>query len=493
MKRIISISAAILLPLAVMAFDVRAFHLDLRAQVMTPAALRSVADKAAASGINTIIMEWEATFPFVENAVLCNSLAYSRDEVDGFISYCGALGIDVIPLQNCFGHCEYILRHPRYAGLRESSKDYSQVCPLKKSEARRFFTSIFSEIASAHPSDYIHIGCDETRLLGDCRNCRKEDASRLFVDYVAEMCSIVRELGKIPIIWGDMILQHPEYLSELPKDLVIVDWNYGWEPSHFGNIDEILAAGYEMWGAPALRSSPDNIYLTDWRKHLNNLETYIPYCIEKGFSGIVETSWSTSGVYGYIRDCNQDVVDLQPIRQVYPLCAFGLLQDAFCDAISNSSFSARKFIREYASNHFGLSSEADLNTVEDYFMTGQSIVTGSSFKEETIRQELASAESLRRRMSDIRVSSEGRRDWNQLILAIDIRINYLKFKTIEYRFEFQGKDPSIPSDLKVLFRESSTLRRRFQKLNGWYLKDTSAPLGEWSYVQKIKNLYDILK
>ncbi len=467
-------------------FDVRAFHIDMRTQVMTPEALRSVADKAAAGGLNTIIMEWEATFPFEENSTLCNSLAYSRSEVDGFISYCEGLGIDVIPLQNCFGHCEYILRHQRYAALRESWTDYSQVCPLKKELARQVFSSIFKEIASAHPSRYMHIGCDETLLLGYCRKCREEDVSRIFVDYVSLMCSIVKDLGKTPVIWGDMILKHPEYLRDLPKDLIIADWNYGWSADHFGDVDAILDAGYEMWGAAALRSNPDNIYLTSWPAHLANIEEYIPYCREKGFTGIIETSWSTSGGYGYIKDCTADVIELQPIRQVYPLSAFGLLQEAFCEAVSKPGFEARAFVRQYASSHFGLCSEDALKTFEDYFFTPQNTVTDKGFNENKIATELSSAQDVLARMGEIRVKGTARDDWHQLVLALEIRVNYLKFKQLEYLAEFGGKNAVNASDFKPLLREASRLRRRFTRLNGWYLKDPTAPLGEWSYVRKME-------
>ncbi len=94
-----------------------------------------------------------------------------------------------------------------------------------------------------HTSGYIHIGCDETRLLGHCRRCqekvRSEGISRLYVDYVARMCRIVSSFGKRPMIWADIILKHPEALQSLPEDVIIVDWNYGWNQDHFGKMDNL--------------------------------------------------------------------------------------------------------------------------------------------------------------------------------------------------------------------------------------------------------------
>ena len=112
-------------------FKVRAFYLDCRTQVMTVSAIKELASDLSKKEINTLLIEYEATFPFQKHATLCNQLAFSRSEVQDIVSYCTSLGIEVIPLQNCFGHCEYILRHDRYAHLREDSKEVSQVCPLK--------------------------------------------------------------------------------------------------------------------------------------------------------------------------------------------------------------------------------------------------------------------------------------------------------------------------------------------------------------------------
>lgn len=203
-----------------------------------------------------MILEYEASFPFQKHATLRNKQAFTQAEVKDIVGYCNSLGIDVIPLQNCFGHCEYILRHERYALLREDSKEVSQVCPLKIEDAKAIFREIFQEVAALHPSPYFHIGADETYLLGSCRQCSKVDKSRLFVNYVKAMSDLVREMGKQPVIWADIILKHPEAIQELPKDIIYVDWNYGWEPDYFGKLDNLINLGVKMWGAPSLRSHP---------------------------------------------------------------------------------------------------------------------------------------------------------------------------------------------------------------------------------------------
>src|SRR5208283_2889398 len=100
-------------------FTIKGFHIDLRIQVMPMAALRRYVAALAEFGLNTLLIEWEATYPYDQYAVVSNEYAYTREEVVSFVDYCARLGIEVIPLQQCFGHVEYILRHERFAHLRE--------------------------------------------------------------------------------------------------------------------------------------------------------------------------------------------------------------------------------------------------------------------------------------------------------------------------------------------------------------------------------------
>ena len=202
-------------------FDVKGFHLDLRIQVMTPKALHELANELADFGINTLVMEWEASYPYQKHAVISNQYAYTREEVEAFISHCHSLGIDVIPLQQCFGHVEYILRNERYSHLKEDRKEISQICPLKTEGDSLLFSELFEDMASLHSSQYIHIGGDETYLLGHCADCSRKAAaegkSKLFVDYMKMITNIIIDMGKTPVMWADILLKHPEAASELPK------------------------------------------------------------------------------------------------------------------------------------------------------------------------------------------------------------------------------------------------------------------------------------
>lgn len=498
---LLSIFLTFHLSLSAKSFEVRAVYLDFRTQVMTMPAMKAFVSDAASKGMNAVVVEWEATFPFKDNFVLRNRFAFSEAEVKDFIAYCSGLGVDVIPLQNCFGHSEYILRHERYAILKEDKKDCSQVCPTMEDEAEEIFRSIFSEIAEMHQSEYIHIGCDETRLLGHCSRCREkvqnEGVSKLYVDYVSRMCRIVSSLGKRPMIWADIILKYPEALQSLPDDVIIVDWNYGWNQDHFGKMDNLRNSGREIWGACSLRSHPDNLYLVQWRKHLENIFSYTSYASDCGFKGIINTSWSTSGTYGYIYDDRNEVIDIQPVREVYPQNGFDMLMTAYSNALSDSPLTPDEFLEDYCRTKLGLGSQKDISVMRDYFNMTQNPVYSFQGNVARVDEELQKCTAIRDNLGQIRFSKDAADVAKHLRLMLDIRINYLKFKRIDLELEskeFSEDDSAVAlSRLEALDKECGKLRKEFIRLNGHYLKDAGKSFNEWTYRGKIQGRIDVLK
>lgn len=478
-------------------FKVRAFYLDCRAQVMTVSAITELVSDLSNKGINTLLIEYEATFPFRKHATLCNHLAYSRNEVKEIISHCSSAGIDVIPLQNCFGHSEYILRHDRYAHLREDAKEVSQVCPLKIEEAKKIFREIFKEVAELHPSPYFHIGADETYLLGSCARCSKVEKSRLFVNYVKAMCEVVEELGKKPIIWADIILMHPEAAQELPKDLIYVDWNYGWAPDRFGKVDNLLKMGVKMWGATALRSAPDNTYLTQWMKHFNNLTTFLPFARSHGYEGIIETSWSTSGTYGFHYDNGWEIISMQPVRQVYPMSGFQILIDAYCEAVkSKKALNPQDFILSYAQNHYGFNKE-ESQTLLDYFSLPQELVrNGKDAKGMPIEEVIKECKALKSKFDKLSPQQHVG-EFEHYRLMLDLRINYLSYKEIEFIYNSPDYDitqaTSLLQRLHRIIAESDSLDNRFTHLNKNYLKPGQLEEINELRTEKMKELYKALQ
>ncbi|PRX51637.1 family 20 glycosylhydrolase [Salegentibacter salegens] len=481
-------------------FDVKGFHLDLRIQIMTPKALKEFASEIADMGLNTLVMEWEATYPYEKHATISNEYSYSREEIEDFIKYCNNLGIQVIPLQQSLGHVEYILRHPRYNHFKVDQKDISQLSPMKIQQSSILFEELFSDLASMHKSDYIHIGGDETRLLEECEGCQKkikeQGKSKVFVDHMKSMAEIVIGLGKKPVMWADMILKYPEAAKELPKETILVDWNYGWKINHFGDVSKLQEMGFTFWGAPAIRSHPDNWYVTDWKTHFNNQKKFIPYARQAGYEGIVMTSWSTTGLYGFTWDVGYEVIDMTQIRNTYPMSGFRILIASYVESLnSKDSINPEDFVLQYSRERFGLEKE-DGRILWDYFSKPVELIqNGKPEKSKSIEQMQFDYGQLNEKLNRIN-PKRNITEFNHLKLMADLRMHYLKFKAIEARYnspEFSiDQTPELAEELENIFDEAKVLNRRFTALNKGFLYDSEIKEQNDIRIQPVQVLYDRL-
>lgn len=479
-------------------FAVKGFHLDLRIQVMTPDALKAFANELAEFGLNTIVMEWEGSYPFEKHATISNKYSYTRKEVKDFIQHCEDLGISVIPLQQSLGHVEYILRNPRYSMLKEDKKDISQLCPMQVLGNKALFTDLFTDLAEMHNSDYIHIGGDETYLLGHCELCKakveKEGKSKLFVDHMKMISQIVIDLGKKPVMWADIILKYPEAAAELPKETIFVDWNYGWKINHFGDIPNLQDLGFTFWGAPAIRSHPDNWYVTDWTTHFKNQKEFIPYARNANYEGMIMTSWSTTGVYGFTWDVGYDVVDMVQVRNTYPLSGFRILVASYAKAlVSNIAIDPKSFILKYGKERFGLKNDDALRFYNYLYAPPELISNGKPVNSSSIKAMKDDFGKLRDELNLIK-PKKNQEEFEHFKLMSDLRMHYLDFKEVESLYNSEefttSQTPNLLKKLDYILADATVLAKRFTELNKGFLYDSELYEQNKLRVQQMQVLYD---
>ena len=121
MKRILlALSFALIFGLNAEAFDVKAVYVDHRTQVQTISSLKNFAKRAAEGGMNAIVMEWEATFPFEENATLCNRFAFSKNEIREISEYCNGY---VVNRDKNISYKEYLCDAAFLVGLESDDEE----------------------------------------------------------------------------------------------------------------------------------------------------------------------------------------------------------------------------------------------------------------------------------------------------------------------------------------------------------------------------------
>jgi hypothetical protein len=484
-------------------FEVKGFHLDLRIQVMKLEALKELAEELSNFGINTMIMEWEGTFPFESHLLIPNKLSYTKKEIKEFIAFCDSLSIDVIPLQQSLGHMEYILRHSRYAEQREDQKDVSQLCPVENDLNRALLTDLFTEMAESHYSKYFHIGGDEAYLFGHCNKCQlriKENSkSGLFVEHLLMVCDILKSLGKIPIIWSDIANKYPEELHRLPKETIFIVWNYGWALDRFGDPEKLTELGFEVWGAASLRSNPDNFYLTHWEKHINNFRDFIPISKKSGYKGMIVTSWSTSGVYSTVIEDKQTISQLIPVRNVYPLNGFRLLISAFSEAVHSSSpLNVDQFIATYGNQRFGFDKKQSQVLWHALISGSANQVINNRVEDDpklSVKMLLDISRKNQKELYSLKPSTN-EVEFEHFRLMSDIRENYLSFKYLESRANSDKLSAESLSEftdgLETILNKENSIEKRFIDAHETYLYFDEIKQENWIRKKRVQLLYDRL-
>ncbi|NQT94112.1 MAG: family 20 glycosylhydrolase [Lentisphaerae bacterium] len=289
-----------------------AYHCDLKKAMWTPSYMAAMAERLAEWGFNAILYEVEDKFRFKNHPAIAHGDAQDHDEARGTVDMCRKHGLEVIPMMQSLGHAESVVGNPAYAHLRETPEIGDQYDPLSD-EAQRLIIEFFDELIDVmQPKEYFHIGGDETRSLGKsekCRNIVKEiGVGGLYLKHMMPLFEHLHSRGLRPVIWGDILLAHPEILDQVPPYVVIMDWDYwtdGERPKRiivWGGHGYITAEQVEQLDAPSFNASLKS-YAVDDRTSRDG--SFLPfYCAtalcDRGFDIMTASSCRCDGDMGGI-------------------------------------------------------------------------------------------------------------------------------------------------------------------------------------------------
>lgn len=245
---------------------------------------------------NILQLYWEDCY-LVPGHPMLGSLNgfYTREEIRILDDYCRGRGIELQPNIQTFSHMHGLLRLPGYQHLSENDNLFT-LAPGKP-EVYALLGEILHEVLSWFSSKTVHINMDEAYDLGTGYSA--EAVSRLgkvavFRSHLERVCELVRACGMERILmWGDSVQAHPELLSELPDDVVCVDWNYN-PMEVFPSASSYGGRPQAFWAAPG--TSSWNALFPRVQNADKNIKNYTEAAFAHGAEGILVTHW---GDYGH--------------------------------------------------------------------------------------------------------------------------------------------------------------------------------------------------
>ncbi len=283
------------------AMRVRAVMDDIsRGPVPNPAFLREQIRRCAELKVNALTYYTEhvvATRSHPEFAPREGSI--SVGEWQELASFARRYHIDLIGNFQSFGHFEKILAVPAYAGLGEGK---SLLSPAYE-ESYRLLGDIYREMVPAFTAPWFNVNCDETFDLGRGASRALVDSlgkGRVYLAHLLRLREMLRSLGVRMMVWGDVLLQNPDVIDLLPRDVVIATWTYDSLADFHRFVAPFQTRGFDVLVAPGVLNSAS--VMPDFRQSLPNIRRFLAEGIREHALGAMTTVWDDGGTAQFMRD-----------------------------------------------------------------------------------------------------------------------------------------------------------------------------------------------
>ncbi|MBN2503906.1 MAG: family 20 glycosylhydrolase [Bacilli bacterium] len=218
--------------------------------------------------------------------------------------YCRSRAIDLVPNINTFGHMTKFLALPQYRNLAENESGFtmegypfppSTLNPLDPA-SRKLVDKIVKGMASISESHHFNLNGDEPFELSKGKSekaCLANGIGNVYFDFVGKTIELLKDIGKTPMMWGDVIRNHPEIIDRIPKDVIVIDWGYDYDYDFelgakrfkMANIKFMLAPGTSSWNSFTSR-------LLDMKASTDNA---VKMAIQYDGLGVLMTDWGDFG------------------------------------------------------------------------------------------------------------------------------------------------------------------------------------------------------
>lgn len=290
--------------------EYRGFYHDItRGKVPTLETLKELADRLSFYKINQLQLYIEHSFAFRRlSEIWTDTDPLTAEEILVLDEYCRRRSVELVPSLSSFGHLYHVLISKSFRHLNEYDEipdrpftwtDRMAHYTLDASApgSLAFVREMIDEFIPLFSSDKFNICCDETFDLGRGKNralAAEIGEGKLYLYFVRELIEHLRSRKKKVMMWGDMLLHYPEIIGEIPKNVVILNWDYAPDAGEDG-FRKISEAGLKQYVCPGVQG---------WNKLLNNIDAATAnigklagYAKTYGAIGMLNTDW---GDFGHI-------------------------------------------------------------------------------------------------------------------------------------------------------------------------------------------------
>jgi len=236
------------------------YHDCARGKVPTVATLKSLIERLARWKINELQLYIENAFTFARHPAIGKGYSpFTPEELLDVQDHCRRHHIRFVGSLSSFGHMEKTLSLPEFRHLAETPSGAVEnpwglmsLCAVDPAAAK-FMGELYDEFLPLFDAADFNICCDETFDLGQGRSkarAEKIGKGQVYLDFILKLYAHCQRLGKRVNMWSDILLEHPELLPQLPRDLVMLNWDYDINGRRIARSREIADAGLPLVCCP---------------------------------------------------------------------------------------------------------------------------------------------------------------------------------------------------------------------------------------------------
>ena len=215
-------------------------------------------------------------------------------EIRELVAYARNYHVELVPEQQTFGHLHKALRLEKYAELAETP--YGDVLSPQQAGSYKLVGDWYKELNELFPGRFFHIGEDETFELGEGQSrevAKAKGVGAVYFEHLNRVRDLLKPYNRRLMFWGDIALNHPDLIGNIPKDMIVMNWQYSARDDFDASIKPFKDAGLEQFVCPGAHTW--NQIFPNLDAATKNITNFVRDGQKAGATGMMNTTWDDDG------------------------------------------------------------------------------------------------------------------------------------------------------------------------------------------------------
>jgi len=216
-----------------------------------------------------------------------NRGAYSKEEIKDLSQYAKKYFIELIPIFQTISHWDNILINKKYWKYGEFPGSNS--LDISNKEIFPLLDDMIGELSEAFDTEYFHVAADESWDVGKGASAEYIEnigIAQAYLNHYKAIYNMVKKHGyKYVIIYHDILSKYEEILEDLPKDMIIMYWEYN-KKEKYKTLDKIKSYNLPFIVCPSV---------WDYNRPFPSIS-----CFEKNIINLIKYGYKLGGILGEV-------------------------------------------------------------------------------------------------------------------------------------------------------------------------------------------------